>query len=331
MLEHGGGLIAAARRYGIEPDRWLDLSTGIHPVGWPVPAVPPDVWQRLPEENDGLEASAAAYYGSEALLPVAGSQAVIQALPAFRRPSRVGVIAPSYAEHAAAWQAHGHQVVPLDPDSVAEWVEDLDVLCLVNPNNPTGHRWSRSRLLEWHERLVARGGWLVVDEAYGDPTPGLSLIAPEPRPGLVVMRSLGKFFGLAGLRLGFVHAESGMLETLRERLGPWAVSHPARWVGSRALADRQWQAETRDWLAAASRRLTDLLTEAGQPVTGQTPLFAYCEIPAADRLHDALARQGILVRHFAHPSALRFGLPGEEDEWRRLEAALAEAVTEIRG
>ena len=323
MLEHGGALRAAANRYGIPLDDWLDLSTGINPQGWPVPAVPATVWRRLPEDEDGLERAAAAYYGTESLLPTAGTQAAIQALPLIRNPGRVGVLHPSYAEHAHAWRRAGHGVEPLTVEHLDAAVTGLDVLALVQPNNPTGIRFSRESLLNWRARLAERDGWLVVDEAFVDATPMDSLVGLVGLPGLVVLRSLGKFFGLAGARVGFVLAEPTVRERLREPLGPWAVSGPGRWVATRALADRAWQDRTRAELDRAGTRLADLLRRQRLPVAGGTALFQWVPLLEADFWRDALARRGILVRRFADPPGLRFGLPGAESAWRRLELALA--------
>jgi cobalamin biosynthesis protein CobC len=323
LLEHGGALRAAAARYGIPLGDWLDLSTGINPQGWPVPAVPAEVWRRLPEDEDGLESAAAAYYGTAALLPVAGTQAAIQALPLIRAPGRVGVLHPSYAEHEQAWRRAGHRVERLAGEHLDAAVAGLDVLVLVQPNNPTGVRFSPDALLDWRARLAERGGWLVVDEAFVDAAPADSLAGQVGLPGLIVLRSLGKFFGLAGARVGFVLAEPVVLERLRESLGPWTVSGPGRWAATRALADRAWQDRTRVELDRAGTRLADLLRRQRLPVAGGTALFQWVPLPEADFWRDALARRGILVRRFADPPGLRFGLPGAEPAWRRLELALA--------
>ena len=178
MLEHGGRLLAAAARYGIEPAAWLDLSTGINPAGWPVPPVPASIWQRLPEAEDGLAQAAAAYYGCSDVLPVAGTQAAIQALPRLRAACRVGVPHPAYAEHAHAWRTAGHAVSAWE---AGQGVDALDVLVLVHPNNPGGQTYRRADLLAWHAGLAARGGWLLVDEAFIDATPEASLSADCPR------------------------------------------------------------------------------------------------------------------------------------------------------
>lgn len=323
MLEHGGGLRAAAARYGIALGDWLDLSTGINPHGWPVPPVPPMVWQRLPEIDDGLETAAAAYYGTPQLLPVAGSQAAIQTLPRLREPGRIGVLHPGYAEHAHAWRQAGHQLELLPPDQLEAAVDWLDALVVVNPNNPTGQRFDPTLLLNWWARLAQRGGWLVVDEAFMDAAPEQSLTTQVGLPGLIVLRSLGKFFGLAGARVGFVMAEAQLRDRLQEALGPWSVSGPSRWIATQALADRDWQVQTRLRLAQAGKRLANLLQRQRLPVAGGTGLFQWVPMPEAEFWQHALARRGILVRHFTDPPGLRFGLPDAEAHWRRLELALA--------
>ena len=321
MLEHGGALLAAAARYGIEPADWLDLSTGINPAGWPVPPIPAAVWQRLPETGDGLVEAAAAYYGCSDVLPVAGSQAAIQALPRLRAACRVGVPHPAYAEHAHAWRTAGHTVTAWQSE---QGVAALDVLVLVHPNNPGGQTYHRADLLTWHAELAARGGWLLVDEAFIDATPEASLSADCPREGLIVLRGLGKFFGLAGARVGFVLAEPTVLDALEARLGPWAVSAPSRWVARAALADTAWQQAARPALLAAGARLADLLRAHGLAPAGGTALFQWVRTADAAAWHERLAREGILTRLFSDPSSLRFGLPHHETDWARLAAALAE-------
>jgi cobalamin biosynthetic protein CobC len=322
LLEHGGKIRQAALRYGIPPEDWLDLSTGINPLGWPVPAIPPECWLRLPEPDDGLEHAACGYYGCKSLLAVAGSQAAIQALPDLRSPCRVGVLAPTYAEHGYAWAQAGHAVELLAFDEIESGLDRLDVLVLVNPNNPTGERFSVEALRAWHDRLAARGGWLVVDEAFMDATPEHSLAAYAGTEGLAVLRSLGKFFGLAGARVGFVLAWPELLERLNEAQGPWTLAHPARHAARLALADEAWQKMARQHLVNSSRRLADLLSQFGLAPSGGTALFQWVECKRAPTLYEALAQQGILMRRFDDPAGLRFGLPGAEAEWRRLEQAL---------
>lgn len=324
MVEHGGRVRSAAVRFGIPVSDWLDLSTGINPLAWPVPALPAQAWQRLPEDDDGLEIAARHHYGAAHLLAVAGTQAALRALPGLRPRSRVAMRFPSYAEHAHAWRRAGHAVEHIEADGLAQASAIFDVLVLVNPNNPTGEVHSQATLLALHSRLAARGGWLVVDEAYLDATPEASLIGLCDRPGLVVLRSFGKFFGLAGARVGFVAADADFLSSLSAELGPWTVSGPARQVAAQALLDVAWQQETQARLMHDSRRLAGLLQANGLAPGGGCALFQWVKFARAAECFEALARAGILVRLFQEPASLRFGLPGNEADWRRLERALAQ-------
>lgn len=326
MPEHGGRLRAAARHYGLAPEHWLDLSTGINPQPWPVPSASVASWQRLPEDDDGLAAAAQRYIGAPRVLPVAGSQAAIQALPLLRARSRIGVLSPGYNEHAHRWRQAGHEVWALDAAGCEAQLSALDVVVVCNPNNPTGERFARERLLRWHAQLATHGGWLVVDEAYLDCDPHDSLAADTTQAGLVVLRSLGKFFGLAGARIGFICAHAALLDRLDAQLGPWAIAGPAREIAQRALDDHAWQAAMRAALPQQAARLVQLLRAHGLAPLGGCALFQWVCTPQAAALHERLARQGVLVRRFDAPESLRFGLPGREADWARLDAALAQAA-----
>ncbi|HEX5337917.1 MAG TPA: threonine-phosphate decarboxylase CobD [Gallionella sp.] len=320
MLEHGGRLRAAALRYGIPEADWLDLSTGINPNGWPVPPLPADIWQRLPQDDDGLDAAAQDYYGTAELLVVAGSQAAIQALPTLRASSCVALVAPSYAEHAHAWQRQGHEVFCVPAEEMLRI--DADVKVIVNPNNPTGKLFTRDELLNLHAQQAARGGWLVVDEAFMDATPEHSLARVCPLPGLIVLRSLGKFFGLAGARVGFVLAEPMILNELAEALGPWPVAAPSRHVALLALRDHEWQRAMREALPQASQRLEGLLVAHGLRPSGGCSLFQWLCCADAASVHGQLAQQGVLTRLYEQPASIRFGLPRDEAQWLRLADSL---------
>jgi len=322
MLEHGGNLRDAARHYG--RDDWVDLSTGINPHGYPAPAPSQAAWHRLPEPDPALLAAACAYYRAPNMLPVAGTQAAIQALPRLRAPSRVTVSAPSYAEHAHHWGLHGHTrrlVAYTDLDTA---IDDSDVVVVVNPNNPTGETVAPERLLAWAARLHARGGWLVVDEAFGDTATAMSVATHAARPGLIVLRSVGKFFGLAGLRLGFVAAHDAVLNDLADLLGPWAVSGPAQEIALQALQDTRWQQETRASLRQSGYRMSRLLQEHGIASAG-TPLFQWWPEARPEAFHEHMAARGIWCRLFRDAArGVRVGLPALEGEWQRLEQALLE-------
>ncbi|MGC6371398.1 threonine-phosphate decarboxylase CobD [Pseudomonas sp. K2I15] len=323
MLEHGGRLRKAAMQYGIPEADWLDLSSGLAPWPFPVPEIPLRAWARLPETDDGLEQAACEYYGATHVLPVAGSQAAIQLLPRLRRAGKVGVLSPCYAEHAEAWRRAGYIVREVLEQEVDFFLDSLDVLVVVNPNNPTGLSLAPQRLLDWHARLAQRGGWLVVDEAFMDITPQLSLASQAHQVGLIVLRSFGKFFGLAGVRLGFVLAERKLLKLLAEQVGPWAVSGPTRVLGQVCLRDTGGHAQQRLRCESASRRLFDVLERHGLRPHGGCALFQWMITDRAEQLHEFMAQRGILLRLFVDNSSLRFGLPDTEADWLRLEQALS--------
>src|SRR5574343_680555 len=325
MLEHGGQLRLAAAHYNIPRADWLDLSTGINPDPWPVPGLPASAWQRLPESGDGLETAAAAYYGNTHLLPVAGSQAAIQLLPTLMPRAVIACISPLYGEHPQAWQRAGHKLRFLQnallPRALAA---ATPYVLLCNPNNPTADRHPQAAILDAAHQLKKRGGWLIVDEAFIDATPADSVAAlagTAEAPNLIVLRSLGKFFGLAGARVGFILAAPELLARMSEAMGPWAVSGPARAAARLALQDTAWQEAARARLHLAGERLHALLAPLGD--VKSTALFATLNTPHASELHEALARRGILTRRFDQQPLLRFGLPGDTDEWQRLADALA--------
>jgi len=322
VAEHGGQLRRAARRYGLPLEQWLDLSTGINPQPWRDTSAAQSAWARLPEDNDGLVEAAKDYYGAPSVLPIAGSQAAIMNLPRMREPCRVGVLTPAYFEHALRWQQAGHEVVALKSAQCEEAAATLDVLVLVNPNNPTGHRFACSELLRWHAALASRGGWLPVDEAFADARSEDSLASMSDHEGLMVLRSLGRLFGLAGARVGFVLPAPALLAALAHRLGPWTVSGPARQVACRALKDRTGQQATGARLQTDGARLAGLLRQYGPASAGGCELFQWCPREEAPWLHESLARRGILTRLFEDPASIRSGLPGPEASWQRLEVAL---------
>lgn len=329
MLEHGGRLREAALKYGIPEEDWLDLSSGIAPWSWPIPDIPARAWARLPESDDGLERAACEYYGAPQVLAVPGSQAAIQTLPRLRRTGKVGVLSPCYAEHAEAWRSNGFLVREVQEHEVEFFLDGLSVLVVVNPNNPTGLNIAPERLLEWRARLAQRGGWLVVDEAFMDNTPQLSLSAETWRVGLIVLRSFGKFFGLAGARLGFVLAEPQLLKVLARQIGPWAVSGPTRVLGQACLQDVGGHSRQRIRAEEASQRLVSLLTWHGLKPQGGCALFQWLTTPNAVQLHEFCASRGVLLRLFVNAerpdnNSVRFGLPADELSWQRLEQVLSE-------
>lgn len=321
---HGGDLAAAQRAYPAAPTPWIDLSTGINPTAYLFPPIPAEVFRALPDQGiyaamDRAARSAYEIAPGWSLIGSAGTQPVLTALAGLRPPGRVAVVAPTYGEHARVWRANGHAVT-----DIAAPTADVDVLVVVNPNNPDGRRHDPAQLRDLAVRLAAKGGWLIVDEAFADLDPTLSVLSSAPDDGLIVLRSIGKFFGLAGMRLSFLAATSTLAATIVAALGPWPVSGPAAWIGARALGDHTWQAATRTDLARQSQRLDALLNQAGLTVAGGTSLFRLIVDDRVPALFDGLARHGIYGRIFAHDARwLRLGLP-PQDGWERLAKALAD-------
>ena len=329
-LKHGGRILAAAEKYHIAKEDWIDLSTGLNPNGWPVPNnIPAKVWQSLPEDDDGLQTAACQYYGCDACLPVAGSQAAIQTLPTLRSRSKVGVISPTYAEHEYNWKQAGHDVIQLSVENIEQHINTLDVLVVINPNNPTGKLIAVDELLEWHQQLSSRGGWLIVDEAFMDVTPEKSLVASGIKPGLIILRSMGKFFGIAGIRCGFVISDNELLQRLAKKLGPWSLTGPTRYIAKQALLDENWKTKTRIELKESAARLHKILNQAGLSPTGGTDLFQWIEHTHAKDIYEACAGKGVLIRLFEKQTAtskpsLRFGLPASEKQWQQLSTVLTQ-------
>jgi cobalamin biosynthetic protein CobC len=323
-IEHGGDLAAVRLRFPTAPEPWIDLSTGINPHTYPLPTLEPDVWRRLPQASDEqvvLQAAAQRYgCAVDRIVAAPGSQALIQVLPRLIEPSDVVVLGPTYGEHAVAWARCGHRVVERRAPSD---VGDARVVVVVNPNNPTGRVIAASELRELAAVLAQRDGLLVVDEAFADfAEPSVSVAAQLP-PATIVLRSFGKAYGIAGVRLGFAVADTALCARLRGELGPWAVSGLALAIGAAAFADTRWLAEMRVRLAEDRGRLDALLNAGGLAVEGGTQLFCLARHAQAWPIADKLGRSGIHVRRFAaEPTWLRFGLPGSEAEWRRLADAL---------
>jgi cobalamin biosynthetic protein CobC len=321
---HGGALDVARRLAPGAPKPWIDLSTGINPHPYPLPDLAPELWSRLPGSGAlaELEAAAAARYGAPAGMVVAGpgSQALIQALARVIPRGSVGVLGPTYGGLKAAFAAAGARV---DEAKRVEDMGGLDVAVVVNPNNPDGRITPHADLLALNERLTRRGGLMIVDEAFADFDGEGESLAPVLPAGAVVLRSFGKSFGLAGLRLGFAIASAEIAEPLRAALGTWPVSGPAIAIGTKALADRAWTDAMRDRLGKDAARLDSLVERAGFRIVGGTRLFRLAAKADARGVFERLLAAGILARPFAGaPDWLRFGIPGDERAWRRLAAAV---------
>lgn len=318
LLGHGGRLGAARTAWPDAPTPWLDLSTGINPCPYPAPVLAPEAWTRLPDPLalQALEQAAARAFGVEdptRVVAAAGSEALIRLLPRLLAARRIAIPARTYSGHAEAWRAAGAEPVTVDDPTA-------DLRVLVNPDNPTGQALSPDQVLDLTD------GPLLVDEAFVEVDPALSVAALAGTAGherLTVLRSFGKFHGLAGARLGFLIAEPALAARVRRALGDWPVSGPAIAAGLAAYADPDWAVQTRQGLIKNAARLDVLLHRAGFEIAGGTSLFRLTRAADAARRFQVLAQAGILTRPFARDETLiRFGLPGPERDWLRLADAL---------
>lgn len=317
--DHGGGLDAAAAEFGGEQAAWLDLSTGINPVAYPVGDLPPEVWGRLPGEGAMAQLLQAARGfwnvpdGVE-IIAAAGASPLIARMPDLAAFSGAYIPVPTYNEHAAAFAARGRLNDPLNPKN--------PVHVYVHPNNPDGRTWSGA--------VIGGRPLTIIDESFCDTMPEQSHVARAAEPGVIVLKSFGKFWGLAGVRLGFAigrpetFAPSRTRAGLQDLLGPWSVCGPALEIGARALADFHWADATRVRLGRDAARLDDLMLRAGAEIVGGTTLFrTYALQGGAAAWQKRLAAHRIWSRIFPYSSTwVRLGLPGSEEDWARLEAAL---------
>ena len=308
VRDHGGGIDAAMLQFGGERADWLDLSTGINPVPYPLGQIEANAWTALPDRAaaTALEAAARQFWmvpAQAAVLAAPGASALIARLPHCFAAGKVSIPPPTYNEHAAAFVAQGWTVSDQLPQ----------VQVVVHPNNPTGRVWQAADLT---------GPITIIDESFCDVIPDQSLMALATRPGTVILKSFGKFWGLAGLRLGFAIGDPPIIAKLTEALGPWPVSGPALQIGAQALQDQDWATETRARLAADTARLDQMMTRSGDVLVGGTTLFRLYQVNSAADWQTRLARKYVWSRVFPYSQTwLRLGLP-QPDRWDQLGSAI---------
>lgn len=321
---HGGDLIAASERYGIAVDQWIDLSTGLNPRPYPVGELSADVFSALPYFRPEFLQQVKNYYQQADFLAIAGTQQVIQLLPECLPQLSLLVPQYGYREYADCWLRAGRcldfypslckqEAVQAIDDALA--ADSARHLLLINPNNPTGLKFSTQQILSWSQCLSA-GAYLIVDEAFMDVSPEQSLLVAELPNNIIVLRSFGKFFGLAGIRLGFVFANQSMLARFSEGCGLWHINGPAQAIATKALADLTWQTQTRQWLEQASYLTQSLFaplfaSTAVRTVTTELFFSVVLEKNIAVQVYDFFASRGLLLRLHAlneQNHLLRIGL-----------------------
>lgn len=318
--DHGGNLEWATQRYGGTLEDWIDLSTGINRQPYPTPNVPASAWTALPMASATtrlIEAARTAYNTRAEILPLAGAQAAIQLVPHLAEPGRARIISPTYNEHASSLREAGWAVEEV---AQLEALAGADLAIVVNPNNPDGKHYAPAELLA----LCSKVGRLVVDESFADPYPSLSLAPAAGQTGLLVLRSFGKFYGLAGMRLGFALGSVADITAMARMAGPWPVCGPALEIGARALADTVWAKASTERLMSEIDRMDAAAFKTGWQLAGGTCLFRLYQTPDATKAQERLAQHRIWSRIFPYSTTwIRLGMPGSVAEWQRYENALS--------
>ena len=326
FYERGGRLDVAREVFPDAAQPWIDLSTAISPWSYSFPALADSEMRRYPDAAalQRLTKAAKKAYRAPTVadaVPVPGVNLGLSVLPwLFREPKRVAVLAPEHSGHAVAWEAAGHSVSQI---ASLDQVGKAGILIAVNPSHVNGRIVPHADLAASLSPLKRRDGLLIVDETFADADPGHSLLPEVARLDYtLVLRSLGEFYGAAGIGLGFAITSHPIAERLRAALGAWPVSAQALAFGEAALADTVWAESQSARLREAANALDTALEAAGLRILGGQVLFRLAACTSASELFSHLASQGILTRPFQDRNALRFGLPRDEEELSRIRQAL---------
>lgn len=320
-LLHGGQLSRVAKQYQIPEQNWLDLSTGIAPFSYPIPDIPLHIWQNLPSINSELIDAAKAYYQAQYCWPLAGSQQLIEKLPTlwaqqvtFEHTGCQHVYLPKvgYKEHEKAWRDAAFQIHHYQTQLPSS-IEKNSVVVVINPNNPLADCFSTTQLKALLEDCIEQSALLVIDEAFIDcfacTDSFVSTLNQQTYPDILVLRSIGKFFGLAGLRIGFVCASEAWCERIKEEIGPWSINAPALYITQLALRDSIWQKQQQQRLFEQSKSMQQLLMKHfPNHNIAVNPLFITVFTNKAERVYRVLCEQAIYVRLTNEKHALRFGI-----------------------
>lgn len=351
---HGGQLSRVAKQYQIPEQEWLDLSTGIAPFSYPIPKIPTHIWQNLPTITDSLVNAAKAYYQAPYCWPLAGSQQLIEKLPELwnckvaelnnipLKEKHAYLPKVGYKEHQQAWSKAGYrlhfyqQSLPCD-------IQQNSVVVVINPNNPLTDAFTIDQLKQCQELCTQQQALLIIDEAFADIfEPEFSFIyhltdlndityqehrLDQISENVIVLRSVGKFFGLAGLRIGFVCSSQEWCQTVQENIGPWSINGPALFITEQVLKDKTWQVTQKMRLQQQSKVMRSILEThfVGARIEANALFITVFLNQAADVYHQ-LCEQGIYVRLTDENDSLRFGI-ANETQLKKLQLALIKVIS----
>jgi len=336
---HGGQLSKVAKQFGIPEQEWLDLSTGIAPFSYAIPAISEKIWQDLPTISPSLIRAAQQYYQAKFCWPVAGSQQLIEKLPSLWNDKNSAIESGKkqhaylpkvgYKEHQRAWSLAGYQI-HFYQDALPDNIEKNSIVVVINPNNPLTDTFSIQQLTQLKAHCQQQKALLIIDEAFADIFPSEFSFVPHltnynennndsandnenESDDLIVLRSFGKFFGLAGIRIGFACTTEIWRDIIKESIGPWSINGPALFIAEQALQDTQWQIEQSLRLEKYSKKLQELLKlHLPNASIKANALFITVFLDNAASVYEKLCQQGVYVRLTDEQNALRFGVGNDQ-------------------
>ena len=318
--EHGGNILSLARQRGLSPTELIDFSASINPLGLS-PVVRNAIVNALdtlvhyPDNDCGeLKLALAEFHGlkQEHFAIANGSTEIIYTLPGLLPGKSALIVSPTFSEYTNALRLHQREIrhLPLSPadgfalnlDRLASLLENYyDALYLCNPGNPSGALYPRRVVEQVYDLCRDTGTFLVLDEAFMDFSEEESaktvIIAADQG---IVLRSMTKFYGIPGLRLGYAMAAPSLIERLSSLGGPWSVNTLAQVAGVAALRDSDYIRRSLADVADLRRKLSSALSAIpGLKVYPSSANFLLIELTAdisSAELKELLLDRMILIR-----------------------------------
>ena len=319
-IHHGGDIDLAIKKYGGEREDWIDLSTGINGTSYPWQQSIKFELRNLPSNKllVNLERAASAAYKvaeNTETAAVSGAQQIISLLPiCLKSYNSVAILGPTYNEYEKAFKSSG---IKAQTVSEVSKLSSSDIAIIVNPNNPTGKVIAEEILDDLSKKVRI----LIIDESFKT----FSSRRIQKFENVIQINSLGKFFGLAGVRLGFVSGPSDFIKSVRRMLGPWPISSIAAEIGTIALNDNTWISEMEKILLEGSNVLHKACSTKNWKLVGKTNLFHTYATSSSLEVEKQFAAHYIWIRTFDYSETwVRLGIPTSKYEWTRVRQALNE-------
>ena len=309
---HGGNVYRAARELGLNGSGVLDFSASINPLGMPpaarhaIKAWVGDVLHYPDTQSTRLKEAISECYGLDpaGVIPGNGSTELIYLIPRALQPKKVVIASPTFSEYERACRLSGAKVehFPLlpkeflpEPDAFMRAMKNADMAFFCNPGNPSGAVLPRQGVLTLASLAKKNNCVLVVDEAFMDFCPEHSVLG-EQGDHLVVLRSLTKFYALAGLRVGFSHMPKMLMSRIMRYKEPWSVNVLAERAALAVLAETGFVRRSRDYVRRERGLLETKLEALGFVVFPSEANYLLIETSKAVQLVKGLYKRGILVR-----------------------------------